>query len=265
MLATPDQRLDPPRPSPRPRGRAGDRSSGVPRSASPVSRRASGSRSCFFAFAGARRHGLRPVPVGDLEPDHPRRDARPAGRDRDALLLARPTRRPGPLRPGRRPDQRPDLDRQRRHPLRGRCQRREPPCATSGGTTLAPTSTRSANAISGPRQRPTNPNPHRAAEPRRRATVRRHRSRCAARPKPLCGATEATVPRHRSHRAAPPKPPCRATEATVRHGGSWPANVGSGLPVRVIRVPSPHTRWVCRWLSTGATVPPRLKSPCLRD
>ena len=32
-----------------------------------------------------RGHDLRAVPRGDLEPDHPGRDARPAGRDRDAV------------------------------------------------------------------------------------------------------------------------------------------------------------------------------------
>ena len=50
-----------------------------------------------------RRHDLRRLPRHDLEPDHPRRDARPAGRHRDAVLLRRPARRPGPRRPRRRP------------------------------------------------------------------------------------------------------------------------------------------------------------------
>ena len=45
-------------------------------------------------FAGRRRrHDLRGLPQHGLEPDHPRGHARPAGRDRDAVLLARPARR----------------------------------------------------------------------------------------------------------------------------------------------------------------------------
>ena len=59
------------------------------------------------------RHDLRGVPQHGLEPDHPRPHARPAGRHRDAVLLRRAARRPGPRRLRRRRVERPRLDRQR--------------------------------------------------------------------------------------------------------------------------------------------------------
>ena len=80
------------------------------------------------------RHDLRRLPRHGLEPDHPREHARPAGRHRDAVLLGRPARRPGPGRRHRRPLERPRRHRQRRLRLR---RRRHPhrrcACATSGG------------------------------------------------------------------------------------------------------------------------------------
>jgi MFS family permease len=75
----------------------------------------------FFLLAGRRRHDLGGLPQHGLEPDHPRGHARPAGRDRDAVLLARPARRAGPRRHHRRPLVGACRDRQRRLRLRRRC------------------------------------------------------------------------------------------------------------------------------------------------
>jgi MFS family permease len=49
------------------------------------------------------RHDLGRLPRHDLEPDDPREHARPAGRHRDAVVLHRTARRPGPRRHHRRP------------------------------------------------------------------------------------------------------------------------------------------------------------------
>ena len=57
----------------------------------------------FLALGRCGRHDQRRLPRHGVEPDHPRGDARPAGRDRDAVLLRRPARRPGPGRRHRRP------------------------------------------------------------------------------------------------------------------------------------------------------------------
>ena len=67
-----------------------------------------------------RGHGQRDVPLDDLEPDHPRLDARPAGRHRDAVLLDRAARRPDPGRPRRGCLVGPRVDHQRRRPVRRR-------------------------------------------------------------------------------------------------------------------------------------------------
>ena len=69
-----------------------------------------------------RRHDLGRLPRHDLEPDHPRQHARPARRHRDAELLHRTARRPGPGRLRGGPVERPRRDRQRRRELcrRGR-------------------------------------------------------------------------------------------------------------------------------------------------
>ena len=65
----------------------------------------------FFMLVRRGRHDLRRLPRHGLEPDDPREHARPAGRHRDAVLLGRPARRPGPRRRHRRPVERPRRDR----------------------------------------------------------------------------------------------------------------------------------------------------------
>ena len=65
-----------------------------------------------------RGHDLGGVPRHRVEPDHPRADARTAGRHRDAVLLPRPARRPDPGRGRRRPLDGARRDRQRRPGLR---------------------------------------------------------------------------------------------------------------------------------------------------
>ncbi|WP_238694397.1 MFS transporter [Nocardioides daphniae] len=67
----------------------------------------------FFTLAGAADM-IRDLPRHGVEPDHPRTHARAAGRDRDALLLARPADGPGARR----------LRRRRVEPACGRGQRR---------------------------------------------------------------------------------------------------------------------------------------------
>ena len=57
----------------------------------------------FLMLVGVGGHGLRGLPRHGLEPDHPRADARPAGRHRDAVVLARPARRTGARWDHRRP------------------------------------------------------------------------------------------------------------------------------------------------------------------
>ena len=97
-----------------------------------------------------RRHDLRGLPRHGLEPDHPRAHARPSGGHRDAVVLGRPDRRPGALRPGGRPV----VGARRRSPAAASpassgSASRPSRCATSGGTTPAPTSTPSPSASSG--------------------------------------------------------------------------------------------------------------------
>ena len=77
-----------------------------------------------------RRHDQRHLPQRHLAPDDPGREARPAGRHRDAVLLDRPARRPGPLRAGGGRDLGARLDRQRRRALRAR--RRRHRCLAAG-------------------------------------------------------------------------------------------------------------------------------------
>lgn len=75
------------------------------------------------------RPDQRHLPDGAVEPDDPRRVARPARRHRDALLLDRPVGRPTPRRCGRRPGRGPSCDRVRRcplHPRRDSDHRRHP-------------------------------------------------------------------------------------------------------------------------------------------
>ena len=117
------QRLDrpgaPPRPGHRPRGRGVRRLHRARRpDALDLAGRASSSRSPVRADMISRR-----LPRHGLEPDHPRADARPAGRHRDAVLLGRPARRPGPRRRRRRPVVGARRDHQRRRRLRRRCRR----------------------------------------------------------------------------------------------------------------------------------------------
>ena len=73
-----------------------------------------------FTVAGAADMVSGDLPLDHLAPDHPRLHARPAGRDRDAVLLARPARRPGPGGAGRRPVGRARLHHQRRPAVRRR-------------------------------------------------------------------------------------------------------------------------------------------------
>ena len=76
-----------------------------------------------FAVAGAADNISGDLPQHHLAPDDPRLDARPARRDRDAVLLRRPDRRGDPLRARRRPVRGATGDHQRRHPLRARGRR----------------------------------------------------------------------------------------------------------------------------------------------
>jgi MFS family permease len=94
------------------------------------------------------RPDQRHLPDRVVEPDHPRRVARPAGRHRDALLLRRTVGWPVAGRGGRGPDRCPYRDRLRRCPLRARrdhhhCrdprllelrQPHRPACRTGAGT-----------------------------------------------------------------------------------------------------------------------------------
>ena len=122
-----------------------------------------------------RGHDLGGLPRHGLEPDHPREHARPAGRHRDAVLLRRPARRPGPRRHRRRP-----LDGPRARSSAaawpasaGSLLDRGGAAATSGPTTTAPTSTRSPSVRPAPRVPPATQERTGSA---RRTTGRRERA-----------------------------------------------------------------------------------------
>ncbi len=75
----------------------------------------------FLALAGAADMISGIFPGGHLAPDDPRRDARPAGRHRAAVVLAGAAGRVGARRAGRRRDECARIHRQRRGALRRRC------------------------------------------------------------------------------------------------------------------------------------------------
>ncbi len=96
------QRLDVAGPPPRPGHRdRGGRLRRLHRHGRPDAELLAGARLLHPGRLGG--HDLRHLPRHGLEPDHPRVDARPPGRHRDAVLLRRSPRWPGPGRTDRRP------------------------------------------------------------------------------------------------------------------------------------------------------------------
>ena len=133
--------VDHPGPPPRPGGRAGGEG---------VGRGGGAGRLTLNHVAGAARvrprrgvrRAQRHLPRRHLAPDHPRLDARPAGRHRDAVLLGGPPRRRDALGARGRPLRRAAGG----HAAAGCCassasRRPRCGCAASGPTTSAPTRT----------------------------------------------------------------------------------------------------------------------------